>query len=106
MFLFVIWTQFFLGWALYPVQAIDAFGGIELSDIPSVIEDGLRCTVGLSSHGPKRPSCNWLNPVLFFSYCAVDYTCYAWGLYVIQRGGANLNALAGAMALPLQQLVF
>ena len=29
-------------------------------------------------------------PVLFFTYCAVDYSCYAMGLYVIQRGGANL----------------
>ena len=49
--------------------------------------------------------CNWAFPVLFFSYCTVDFCTYAMGLYVIQRGGANLMILASAISLPLTQLV-
>merc|ERR1719329_1907086 len=73
MFMWTVWTQFFLGWALYPVQVIPAFGGITISDIPSVIWDGIRCTAGITSYGYDRPECSWINPVLFFSYCAVDF---------------------------------
>jgi hypothetical protein len=36
---------------------------------------------------------------------AVDFWCYFFGLWVIQRGGASLQVLASAIALPLQQLV-
>ena len=43
---------------------------------------------------------------MFFTYCAVDYCCYAMGLYVIQRGGAALMVLASAISLPLSQIVF
>jgi hypothetical protein len=40
-----------------------------------------------------------------YSYCCVDFWCYFFGLYVIQRGGANLMVMASAISLPLQQLV-
>lgn len=104
MFMWTIWTQFFLGWALYPFQAIPAFGGIDLNQLPEVIWTGMKCTVGLSS--PGAPACSWVNPLLFFSYCIVDYTCYAWGLYVIQRGGATLMVLASAISTPLTQVAY
>ena len=51
-------------------------------------------------------ACSWRNPTVFFMYCAVDYSCYAWGLLVIRRGGANLMTLASAVALPLAQALF
>ena len=38
-------------------------------------------------------------------YCSVDFWCYFFGLYVIQKGGANLMVMASAISLPLQQLV-
>ena len=104
MFCVTLWTQFSLGWLLYPIQTIDAFGGLRLSDLPYVIGDGVRCTFGLNSTGPQRPDCSGSNSVIFFTYCVVDFCCYAWGLFVIQKGGANLMVLASAIALPLQQL--
>ena len=42
---------------------------------------------------PVSQECAFKIPLLFFVYCAVDYSCYAMGLYVIQRGGANLMVL-------------
>ena len=36
----------------------------------------------------------------------MDYTTYAMGLYVIQRGSANLMVLTSAIAVPLQQMAF
>ena len=41
-----------------------------------------------------------------FTYCLVDYTCYAFGLYIIQKGGANLMILASAVSVPLSQIIF
>ena len=137
MFAWTIWTQFILGWALYPAQTLHIFGGLELSDIPAVIRDGAlthssggcfrdcgshaalslslslsspflagaKCTFGITSEGANRPTCSYLNPLLFFTYCAIDMTCYCMGLFVIQRGGANLMVVASAVALPLQQIV-
>lgn len=104
------------GWVYYPIQTFKAFGGLELHTIPSVILDGTLCTFGvtrLEGLGPdgeqafsdvNPDGCNWSFPLLFFSYCAVDYCTYAMGLYVIQRGGANLMILASAISLPLTQL--
>lgn len=106
MFLWTIWTQFLLGWLLYPIQTVGVFGGLSMSDLPSVIWDGIRCTVGLTSEGHARPACDWVNPTIFFVYCTVDLCCYCWGLYVIQRGGANLMVIASAVALPIQQIAF
>eukprot|EP00051_Salpingoeca_urceolata_P002230 m.48275 g.48275 ORF g.48275 m.48275 type:complete len:424 (-) comp11986_c0_seq2:10-1281(-) len=104
MFTWTLWTQFFLGWALYPLQTLKDFGDLSLHELPQIVWDGCKCTVGISTEG--RPFCDWHNPFYFFLYCAVDYCCYAMGLYVIQRGGANLMVLASAIALPLSQLVF
>ena len=105
MFCWTIWTQFLLGWALYPAQTLPEFGGLSLSDIPAVIRDGAKCTFAITSQGADRPACSYLNPLLFFVYCAVDMTCYCLGLFVIQRGGANVMVIASAVALPLQQIV-
>lgn len=106
MFMWTMWTQFLLGWALYPLQTLPALGGLVLSDIPAVIWDGVLCTAGITSAGIDRPECTWVNPVLFFTYCTVDLCCYAWGLYVIQKGGANLMVIASAVSLPVIQCVW
>ena len=55
---------------------------------------------------PTAEECSFRIPLLFFVYCTVDYTTYAMGLYVIQRGGANLMVLTSAIAVPLQQMAF
>ncbi len=115
MFFWTLVTQVMLGWVYYPIQVIPAFGGLELSQIPSVIWDGALCTIGITE--THRPECNgnecpdaaecaFKIPLLFFVYCAVDYSCYAMGLYVIQRGGANLMVLTTAISVPLQQMAF
>jgi hypothetical protein len=39
--------------------------------------------------------------MLFFIYCMVDGCCYAFGLYVIQRKGANMMMLVTAITLPV-----
>jgi hypothetical protein len=49
---------------------------------------------------------SWHNPFLFFTYTDIDYCCYVYGLYVIQKGGANLMVLASTIALPLSKLTF
>ena len=96
MFFWTLVTQVMLGWVYYPIQVFPAFGGLHLSQIPSVIWDGALCTIGITA--AHRPECDGNDcpdaaecagkiPLLFFVYCAVDYSCYAMGLYVIQRGG-------------------
>ncbi len=103
MFWYTLVTQFMLGWFLYPLQTFPSFGNISLVDIPSVIEDGIICTFGDSPNSDSN--CGILNPLIFFGYCSVDFWCYFFGLWVIQRGGANLMVVTIALALPLQQLV-
>ena len=49
--------------------------------------------------------CSLSNTLIFFVYCSVDFWCYFFGLYVIQRGGANLMVMSSAISLPLSQLV-
>ena len=152
MFLWTLATQFTIGWALYPLQTVPAFGGIRLDDIPSVIGGGILCAFGqnpangTSSHGhspaPPRPPyypngtagngtagngtaggngtipggggggggalpphCGAGHALIFWIYCSIDFWCYFAGLYVIQKGGANLMVISSAVALPLQQLV-
>jgi len=98
MFCWTLSTQFVLGWGLYPLQTIDALGGLAMAELPSVVRDGVLCTVG---SGP----CSAGHAAIFWSYTCVDFWCYYFGLWVIQRGGASLLVLASAVALPLQQLV-
>ena len=49
-----------------------------MSDIPSLVVDGTLCTAGISTSG--RPYCDWQNPLLFWTYCTVDYSYYAIGM--------------------------
>ena len=37
MFCWTIWTQFTLGWALYPIQGFKEFGDLNISGIPQVV---------------------------------------------------------------------
>jgi len=104
MFWYTLVTQFMLGWFLYPLQTIPAFGNISLADIPSVIGGGVLCTFGDSSSSSSN-SCGIFNTIIFFGYCSIDFWCYFFGLWVIQKGGANLMVITIAIALPLQQLV-
>jgi hypothetical protein len=88
----------------FPFQTIDAFGGLSLQDLPEVIKDGVLCTAGLTV--PSGTQCDIFNTVLFVVYCTIDFSCYAFGLYVIKtNGGANLMVIGCATALPLQQLL-
>jgi drug/metabolite transporter (DMT)-like permease len=80
MFLWTLWTQVVLGWAAWPVQSVPAFGGINTTEIPSLVVDGIQCTAGLPGP-PNRPFCDWQNPLLFWTYCAVDYSYYAIGAF-------------------------
>jgi hypothetical protein len=108
MFQWTMWVQSFLYFAYYPVQSIPAMGGLDIADLPAIIRDGFRCTFasGALSSNANRPHCDWRNPFFFFTYTVVDYCCYAYGLYVIQKGGANLMVLASAIAVPLSNLIF
>ena len=105
MFWVTLVTQFCLGWALLPIQAVRALGGLDLAALPDVIADGVLCTLGRSSDAPGAPACSLANTAVFFAYVAVDFSCYLWGLVVIRRGGAGLMTAASTLALPLQQLV-
>lgn len=98
MFCWTLSTQFVLGWALYPLQTLPELGGIRLADLPAVVRDGVLCTVG-------RAPCTAGHAAVFWAYTCVDFWCYYFGLWVIQRGGAALLVLVTAVALPLQQLV-
>ena len=46
-----------------------------------------------------------LSAFIFFAYCAVDFRCYGYGLYVIRNGGAREMVISSAVALPIQQLI-
>lgn len=107
MFCWTLWTQFLLGFALYPAQTVEPFGDLVLHEIPRVIWDGMRCNFGLgpSEYVENGPSCGFFSSFIFFAYCAVDFCCYAYGLIVIQNGGANLMVISSAVALPIQQLI-
>lgn len=63
------------------------------------MRDGTLCAIG------RGPNCGTEHAALFWAYCFVDFHCYFFGLYVIQKGGATLMVLTTAIALPLQQLV-
>jgi len=105
MFWFTLVTQFILGWALYPLQTFPALGNLTLSSIPSVIDGGVRCTLGQAvEKSAGTGECSSSNTVIFFVYCLVDFWCYFFGLYVIQLGGANLMVMASAISLPLTQI--
>eukprot|EP00941_MAST-03F_sp_MAST-3F-sp1_P002341 g2341.t1 len=104
MFCYTLWTQFLLGFALYPLQTFQALGGLQLDSIPTVFWDGILCVVGVTPMDSK-PQCGAFTAGIFWAYCVVDFCCYAFGLFVIQRGGATLMVIASAVALPLQQLV-
>ena len=110
MFCITMWTQFLLYFPLLPTQTMSALGGLELHEVPLVLWDGVKCTFGVTSDYPKNralPHCNFrTNTTLFCAYAAVDFSCYFCGLYVIQKMDASMNAIASAVALPLQQLVF
>ena len=103
MFWYTLVTQFMLGWFLYPLQTLPAFGNITLANIPSVIGNGVLCTFGQNT--AHANPCGPFNAIIFFVYCSVDFWCYFFGLWVIQKGGANLMVVTIAIALPLQQLV-
>lgn len=96
MFCWTLSTQFALGWALYPIQSVDALGGLNISQLPSIVREGVQCTLG---SGPCSP----VHAVIFWAYTSIDFWCYYFGLWVIQRGSATLLVLASAVALPLQQ---
>ena len=93
----------------FPFQTIDAFGpgghGLSLQDLPAVIKDGVLCTAGLTVPSRPQDECDIFNTMLFVVYCTIDFSCYAFGLYVINHGGANLMVIGSATALPLQQLL-
>eukprot|EP01079_Euglenida_sp_SAG-EU17-18_P005302 gene5302-947_t len=55
---------------------------------------------------PNLPGCNFMLPFMLYAYCVVDYSCYAFQLYILKRGGANLLVVALAVALPLTQVVY
>lgn len=99
MFAWTLTTQFILGWALYPIQSIPALGGVSLSKLPALVRDGALCTLGRGS------GCDGTHAAIFWVYVTVDFWAYYFGLWVIQRGGASLMAVAISVALPLQQLV-
>lgn len=99
MFFWTLTTQFVLGWAVYPVQAVPALGGIDLTSLPELLVNGTLCTVG------RGEGCSLTHAAIFWGYCCVDFWCYFFGLWVIQRGGASIMVLASAIALPLQQLL-
>jgi drug/metabolite transporter (DMT)-like permease len=107
MFCWTLWTQFSLGFLLYPAQTIPALGGLDLTGIPKVVWDGAQCAAGIPTAGSREAGveCGRRTALLFFGYCAVDFCCYAYGLKVIQEGGANVMVVASAVALPLIQLV-
>jgi hypothetical protein len=74
MFCWTLVTQFLLGWALYPLQTFPAFGGISISDLPDVLWDGVRCTVGMTAAG-----CGPIHAIIFWcgappSLCAAPHT--------------------------------
>ena len=48
--------------------------------------------------------CTGAHAAIFWAYCAVDFWCYYFGLWVLQRGGASLQVLSSSIALPMQQL--
>lgn len=73
MFAWTLSTQFCLGWALYPLQTIPALGGLHLSDLPGVVRDGMRCTVG-------QPPCSPGHAAIFWAYTCVDFWCYYFGV--------------------------
>ena len=73
MFCWTLTTQFVLGWALYPLQTLPALGGLHLADLPSVVRDGLLCTVG-------RPPCGPGHAAVFWAYTCVDFWCYYFGV--------------------------
>ena len=101
MFFWTLTTQFVLGWALYPVQTVPAFGGIELNQLPDLLKNGTLCAFGRGQDAGCTPA----HAAVFWAYCCVDFWCYYVGLWVIQRGDASLQVLSSAIALPLQQLV-
>ena len=77
-----------------------------------MIGDGVKCTIGagggvdMGTCGDDPcASCGADHPIIFWAYASVDFWCYFFGLWVIQRGGASLMVLASAIALPLQQFV-
>ena len=112
MFCVTMWVQFVLYLPLLPTQTLDALGGLQLSDIPAIMWDGVRCTFGVTSTEPSGlpapglPHCDGANTAMFFAYTTVDFSCYFCGLYIIRRHGASLMVVASAVALPLQQIVF
>lgn len=69
-----------LGWVLYPLQHVNAFGGINIRDIPALMVDGTKCVAGHSSDG--RPYCDGFSTAMFLIYCTVDLTCYGFGTYM------------------------
>ncbi len=95
MFFTTLVTQFALGWAVYPVQTLDVFGGVKF---PAIVGEGCLCTIG-------RGGCDATHALVFWFYCLVDFHTYLFGLLVIRSAGATLMVLASAIALPLQQLV-
>lgn len=98
MFAYTLVTQFVLYWLLLPLQTFSVFGGLRWHDLFPSLLDGLQCTAG-------GPPCGVWGAPLFWAYCAVDFWCYFFGLWVIQRGGASLMVLSSALALPLVQIV-
>ena len=61
MFFWTLSTQFLLGWALYPIQTVPAFGGIDLRNLPELLRDGALCTLG---HGDD---CSPAHAAIFWS---------------------------------------
>jgi len=123
MFNTIVWVDFWVAFLYYPVQSFDAFGNVKLDELPQVLLNGLRCTGGMAPVGGyndgdvdddlygddeelQYPHCSWVNTLVFFAFCVIDYSNYVVGLYVIQRNGANLMAIAGAVSLPIAQIVF
>lgn len=107
----VSWIQLAMAWALVPLLSIDAFGGIKLSSIPSVMSNGFRCFLGDTSvpvinDGVVVGHCSRSVTLVSCALLLSDLVSGIMMLFIMKKMSSSLMVVAVAVALPLSNIAF
>ena len=115
----VSWCQLIVSWAYTPLLSLHYLGGTPLSDIPSIMSDGVKCFVGMHApqnqaavlnrtiDGVKPAYCiGWEIPVQTLAHSFMGVASNITQLLIAAQHSASLAILINALSVPLANLAF
>jgi len=97
------WFQAVFTFLLLPVTALPGFGGLPFSQMPTQIEYGFLCFLGINSLPGDECSYNYVATMI---YIVINFGYNILILLVTKHASATVFTLAFALRLPLTQIVY